>query len=52
MHNREKWNSKKEFALETVNSFSDRFYLGYTATAKGDLQKKMTTLTDSARGEN
>lgn len=59
MDNKEKWNSRKESAQETeaVNSSSERFYLGYTATAREDWKKKHKktkpiTLTDSARVEN
>lgn len=54
MDNRGKWNSRKEFARETeaVKSFSERFYLGYTATTKEIEKKKTMTLTDSARVES
>ena len=57
MDNREKWNSGKESARETeaANSSRERFYLGYTASAKEDLKKKTNkpvTLADSARMEN
>jgi hypothetical protein len=45
MDNIGKWNSRKEFAWETVavNSFNEKSHMSYTATAKG-IEKKQQWL--------